>query len=207
MWPWKHPSHSCQTCPGLLAWGKELKHPLWEGFPDIATKRKAGAPWGTSTLLLLTLLLAPSPGKPLSSGKCPSDVESLCDIPALSGNLGLVGFFHDWLVWEGGDSNFLRVYEREERLAFAAGCSGPVAWLPPCQAAGTHLAGRQDRSLATSGSPASCRKVGWCLALRQVVLFLLSGCFYCSVKQSKTQKLAESVLWGNPLILLALLSV
>lgn len=100
VWPWKHPSHSCQTCPGLLPWGKELKHPLREGSPDTATNRKEDSPWGTSTLfcppfnpVLLCSLPTSLPGKPFSSGKCPSDVETVCNIPALSENLGLVGFF------------------------------------------------------------------------------------------------------------------
>lgn len=51
------------------------------------------------------------------------------------------------------------------------------------------------------------RRVRWCLPPKQVVPFLLSECFYYSVQGRKISKLAETVLCGNPLILLALLSV
>lgn len=77
---------------------------------------------------------------------------------------------------------------------------GPVAWLVPCQAAGTHLAGRQGRSLATSGSPASCSKVGWCLTqsrlfcscLVDVFIAVWNGARY----RSWLRLCCEEILWS-----------
>lgn len=111
----------------LACMRKRVQTPLVGSSPDTASNRKEDACWGTSTLFCpsnlvpLCSLPTPSPRNPFSSGKCPSDGETLYNIPALSENLGLVGCFYGWLVWEGGDSNYLRMHERKERLAFAAG--------------------------------------------------------------------------------------
>lgn len=131
MWPRKPPSHSCQTCPGSLAWGKELilvhKNPLREGYLDLATNRKRMPSQATRFSVLLLSCAAVLPPHLIAREtlflwqmllwwwNC------LCGTSLPCQKIWVWWLFSGWLAWEGGDSNHLRVCEWKECLASAAG--------------------------------------------------------------------------------------